>query len=101
MISSVEELKAKLAKYLIKIGIEEYILLEEYSYGGATIQHMVKPEILYDHIVKAYNPLQRPDIVVILEGIERSMRELTVDEYYTVTGYKKYIDRWAEEGITL
>jgi len=60
---------------------------------------LVTSEVLLKILNIRDDPTLRPDEEVEFRGKKRRLRELTKDEYEEITGYKKYFDKWRDEGL--
>ena len=108
---SVENLKAKLAKYVINrakyphvpASLDGKILLEEHRENGKLKGVItISAETLADILAMRDDALKRPDETVGSGKYKgRKMRTLTKDEYEYLTGHKRYLERWRTEGIKI
>jgi hypothetical protein len=97
----INTLKSQLSKYLIDevnfpnipASLKGEILLEEVKdeLGNVKGWITVKPDALLQIILQRDNPSMRPS----------ELQGLSINEYLTQTGWKKYLDNWNKEGIKL
>lgn len=97
----VSTLNAKLSKYLIdettfpnipaslKGEILLAIAVDENGIERGWIT--VKPDALLQIILQRDTPSLRPS----------ELKSLTVDQFLTQTGWKKYLDKWSSEGVSI
>ena len=97
---SVEDLKVKLAKYVINrakyphvpASLDGEILLEEHRENGKLKGVItISAEALACILAMRDDPTKRSE----------RLKGKTKDEFERVIGHKKYLDRWRAEGITI
>lgn len=96
---SVEDLKAKLAKYVINrakyphvpASLDGEILLEEDRDKEGNLKGVItiSAKALANVLAMRDDPAKRPE----------RLKGKTKDEFERVTGHKKYLDKWKAEGI--
>jgi hypothetical protein len=119
----IDELRVKLEKYVIDKSKPEWrvkklcwdnvereiphslngeVLLEEHVEDGkvkgwitTTIENLAKIIDMRD------NPSKRPDEEVSFRGARRRLGELSKYEFEEYLGYRKYFDKWRNEGVNI
>ncbi|MEM4977246.1 MAG: hypothetical protein QXT64_07980 [Desulfurococcaceae archaeon] len=121
---TVDEVKAKLAKYIvdkskpewrvkrlcwdgvkreIPDGLNGEVLLEVHEEDGKVKGYItVTLENLVNILNMRDDPSLRPDITIDFGKHKgRRLRDLTSAEFEDLTGYKMYFDKWRREGVAI
>jgi len=107
-----DEVKAKLAKYVINRKshphipptLDGEILLEEHRDEKGRLRGVitVSAENLANILSMRDDPTLRPDEIIESGPYEgKNVRDLTASEFEDFTSHKKYLDAWRAEGIDI